>query len=137
MRVVVDSTVLVSIFSDEDKFHNLGLDIFSKILEKKIEAIVPTLATPETCGMIGRVFGKHLGEIVEEQLNTWIENGMLSVKELTLDRMKNATESAIFFELKGADAVFVSLTKELDVSLATFDDRVKKKVKEKVKLFEI
>ena len=136
MRVVIDSTILVSIFSDTDKFHKCGLDIFSKIIDKKIEAIIPTFAVPETCGMIGRVFDKHLGAIVEDQLNTWIDNGMLSAKELTLDRMRYATEDAIMFGLKGADAVFVSLAKETDAKLATFDKNLKDKIKRNIKLFE-
>jgi len=137
MKVVIDSTVLVSMFSDKDKFHKLGLDVFSKIVDKKIEPIIPTLAIPETCGLIGRMFGNQLASIVKDQLNTWIENGIVLVKELTLERMKYATEDAITFGLKGADAVFVALTKESDASLATFDDGLKKRVKEKIKLFEI
>lgn len=137
MRVVIDSTILVSIFSDTDKFHKCGLDIFSKIIDKKIEAVIPTFAVPETCGMIGRVFDKHLGEIVEDHLNTLIDNGMFSVKELTLDRMRYSTEDAIMFGLKGADAVFVALTKEMNAKLATFDQNLKDKIKRNIKLFEI
>jgi len=137
VRVIIDSTVLVSIFSDKDKFHRFGLDVFSNILDKKIEPVIPTFAVVETCGLIGRKFGQHLAAIVEDQLSTWVDNGMLLVKELTLDRMKYATEDAIRFGLKGADAVFVALTKEIGAKLITFDDKVEKKVAGKIGIYKI
>lgn len=137
MRVVVDSTVLVSLFSDKDKFHKSGLDIFTNILDKKIEPVIPNFAVIETCGLIGRKFGQHLAAAVEDQLNTWMDNSMFSVKELTLDRMKYATEDAIKFGLKGADAVFVALTKEMNAKLVTFDDKLERKLAGKIKIYRI
>lgn len=137
MKVVLDSSVFVSMFSDEDKFHDIGRDIFLKIIEKKIEPIVPTLALPEICGVFRRNFGLHLAMIVEDRINSLIDSNMLFVKELTIERMRAATEDAIRFGLKGGDAVFVSLTRELKVQFLTFDDNVKRKIMSKIKLFEM
>jgi len=136
MRVVLDSTVLISIFSDKDKFHSDGMKIFSSIMDKKIKPIIPTLALPEICGAIRRNFNTRLAEIVENQLNTWITNEFLSIKELNLERMKLSTETAIGCNLKGADAVFVSLAKEFKAELVTFDREVTNKIKGKVKLLK-
>lgn len=66
-----------------------------------------------------------------------MDNSMFSVKELTLDRMKYATEDAIKFGLKGADAVFVALTKEMNAKLVTFDDKLERKLAGKIKIYRI
>lgn len=137
MAVVLDSSFLVSVFSEEDKFHVAGRNVLLKIIKKEIEATVPTLAMPEVCGVIRRKFGLHQAMIVENMLNTWIDSNMIFVKELTKDRMKSSAEEAIRFGLRGEDAIFVSLTRELGMSLLTFDEEVKKKIKGKVKLFDV
>lgn len=136
MRVVLDSTVLFSIFYERDKWHQESMGIFSQFMTKKIEAIIPTLAPPEVCGAMRRETGNYkLAEIVESQLRSWMENGILSAKELTMDRMNYAVESAIKYSLKGSDSVFVSLTEESDAELATFDEDIIKKISGKVRLF--
>jgi len=138
VRVVLDSTVIFSIFYEKDTFHQLGMEIFDQFINREIEAFIPTLAMPEVCGAMKRETKDHkISMIVESQLEGWIENGMISAKELTLDRMKYATEDAIRFGLKGADAVFIALAKELDASLATFDKSLKEKIGRSVKFFEV
>lgn len=132
MRVVVDTTVLVSIFSDKDKFHKLGMKIYSDILDKRIEPIIPTLAFPETCGVIKRTLGEHIAIMAEDNLSLLIDNEVLKAEELTIERMKKAVESAIRHSIKGGDAVFVSLTEELGARLATFDGEILKKMKDRV-----
>lgn len=114
------------------------MKIFDQFMAKKIEVIIPTLAMPEVCGAMKRETKDYkLSMIVQSQLGGWIENNIIFVKELTIERMKYATEDAIGFGLKGADAVFIALTKEMDARLATFDRSLKDKVKKKIKLFEI
>ncbi|MBI2084233.1 MAG: type II toxin-antitoxin system VapC family toxin [Candidatus Aenigmarchaeota archaeon] len=137
MRVVVDTTVLVSVFSDKDKFHKDGIRLYSDILDRKIEPIIPTLAFPETCGVIRRILGEHIAIMVEDQLNLLVDNEVLKAEELTIKRMKSSVESAIRYSVRGGDAVFISLTEEFDAKLATFDEELKKKIKGRVKLFKI
>ncbi len=137
MKLVLDSTVLVSIFSDQDKFHEKGFSIYSDILDRKLDAEIPTLALPETCGVIRRSFGEHIAIIVEDQLTTLVENSIISAEELTIERMKKAVEVAIRFSIKGGDAVFVSLAEEESIPLATFDEKLKEKIKGRVKLFKM
>jgi predicted nucleic acid-binding protein len=138
MKVVLDSTVIFSIFHEKDPFHHLGMEIFNQFMSKKIEVFLPTLAMPEVCGAMKRETKDYkISMIVQSQLEGWIENNIISVKDLTTDRMKYATEDAIEFGLKGADAVFVALAKEMDAKLATFDGNLKDKIKRNIKLFEI
>lgn len=138
VRVVLDSTVVFSIFHEKDPFHHLGMKIFNQFMDKKIEVFIPTLAIPEVCGAIKRETKNYkLSMIVQSQLEGWIENNVISVRELTIERMKYATEDAIEFGLKGADAVFVALTKEMNAKLATFDDKLEKKVAGKIGIYKI
>lgn len=136
MRVVLDSSVIFSMFFERDKFHSESKKIFSKIILKEIEPVVPNFAIAEVCGAVRRSTDDlHLAMIMEDTLNTWVDSNVLDAKELTSIRMKSATEIAIGFGLKGGDAVFVSLAKELDVKFLTFDEEIKKKVKNKIKLY--
>ncbi len=98
---------------------------------------MPSLALPETCGVIRRVFGGYLAIIVRDKLLALTENKLVEVKELTMERMKMSAETAIRFGIKGGDAVFVSLAEEYSAQLVTFDEALKKKIKGKVKLFKI
>ncbi|MBI2971399.1 MAG: PIN domain-containing protein [Candidatus Aenigmarchaeota archaeon] len=123
-------------FSDKDKFHDAGLSVYSAVLDKKIEAIAPALALPEICGVIRRSFGEQPAHMVEDKLLTLTENKLVEIKELTMERMKMSAETAIRFGIKGGDAVFVSLAEEFNAQLTTFDEELKKKIKDKVKLFK-
>ena len=97
-----------------------------------------SLAVPEVCGAMRRETGDYkLSMIIESQLHAWIDAGIISVKELTVDRMKTATESAITYSLKGPDSIFVGLTEEMKGELATFDKGIIDKIKGKVKLFKM
>jgi predicted nucleic acid-binding protein len=51
--------------------------------------------------------------------------------------MAAAVEKAIKFNLRGGDAIFVSLAREFNTSFLTFDEEVKRKIIGKIKLFEI
>ncbi len=138
MKVILDSTVLFSIFYERDKWHKEGMKIFSQFMNKEIEAVIPTLAPPEVCGAMRRETGNYkLAAIIESQLQGWIENGILSAKELTMERMNYSIESAIRYSLKGSDSVFVSLAEESGAELATFDNDIIKKMDDRVKLFKI
>lgn len=136
MRVVIDSCVLVSMFS-KDIFHHEAEKVLEAIIEGKVKPIVSTLALPEVTGAIKRVTkNEDIAKKVKDEIMSWIDSGLLSVEELTKERMRLSSNAAIDFNLKGADAVHVSLAKELKVKFLTFDEEVKKKIKNKVKLFK-
>ncbi len=137
MRVVIDSSVWISMFSDQDNFHARSKSLILKIVSGEIEPVIPTLAVPEICGFFARNFGPHMAMIIEDKLRFWIEHDTIDVKELDMERARLATDAAIRFALKGADAVFVSLAKELKAPILTFDEEVKKKAGECVRFLEL
>ena len=138
MGVVIDSSLLISAFSDRDKFHQVAIKILDKITESETEIYIPSLVLPEVCGGITRVTAdKKEGEEAKKQIERWISSGFFTVEELTKERMINSAGFAIKFAIKGADAVFVSLAQEKGASLVSFDDKLKKKIRGKIKLFEL
>ncbi len=138
MKVVIDSSVLISIFSQSDKFHELALKIMDELRMSAAEIYIPSLALPEVCGGITRTTqDKREGAVAKEQIQRWIGSGFIIVEELTKDRMVDAASFAIKFTVKGADAVFSSLTLERGAQLITFDEKLKEKIKRKVRLFEL
>ena len=137
-KVVVDSNVFVSLFLKGDINRDKAVKFFYNVFKnRKIQVIISAITFPEVCGAIARrIFNKEIVRTIESKINEWIESKLIIVEELTKDRMKIACDCAIEFGLKGADAITVSVAKELNIPLLTFDEEIKRKVKNKVQLFE-
>jgi predicted nucleic acid-binding protein len=135
--VVVDSNVFVSMFSEKDPNFNKSQKILEKIVKKTIEVGVPSVFLPEICGAIRRIANKDFALSVKNEIKKWIDTELISVYEITKKRMEDASDMAINLSLKGGDSIFVSLANELDVELLTFDDEINKKIRGKIKIFEI
>ena len=135
MAIVIDSSFIVSVFLENERNSKKAKEIFHDLLLKKDDIFVPTLLGPEVLGTIRRNTGDlRFCEIVEDKLNYWFDN-MIHLKDLTRDSMNSAIETSIRLGLRGADAIFVSLAKDLNAEFLTFDEEVKKKIKDKVKLY--
>jgi len=135
--IVIDSSFIVSVFVENEENHKRAKEIFQKLISKEEDIYVPTLLAPEVTGTIRRVMNDvHFAQIIEETLKSWMDNIFIP-KDLTEDSMNSAVDSTIRFGLKGGDAVFVSLAKDLNAQLLTFDEEVKKKIKNKIKLYSL
>jgi predicted nucleic acid-binding protein len=126
---VIDSCVFISAFCEADPKHAEAQKIMEKIIEGKIKAVIPTLALPEVCGVIRRLTGSvNFANEVKKEMEKWINEGLLKVEELTKARMKESANIAIQLGVKGADAVFIQLARELNTQLMTFDEEIKRKL---------
>ena len=132
MTVIVDSCVFISLFA-KDKNWKKAL-ILIELMKEGEKIVIPSLLLPEVCGAIRRITqDRKLAEIVFETIIGWINSGMISVEELNEKRMRKAAFIAIEFGIKGGDAIFVSLAKELHGKLFTFDEKLRRKVKGEIK----
>ena len=132
MTVIVDSCVFISLFA-KDKNWKKAL-ILIELMKEGEKIVIPSLLLPEVCGAIRRITqDRKLAEIVFETIIGWINSGMISVEELNEKRMRKAALIAIEFGIKGGDAIFVSLAKELHGKLFTFDEKLRRKVKGEIK----
>jgi predicted nucleic acid-binding protein len=137
-KVVVDSNVFVSLFLEGDINRDKAVKFFHNVFrDRKTQIFISAITFPEVCGVIARrISNKEIVRRIESKINEWIESKLIMVVELTKDRIKIACDCAIEFGLKGADAIIVSLVKELNIPLLTFDEEIKRKVKNKIQLFE-
>ena len=132
MTVIVDSCVFISLFA-KDKNWRKALTLI-ELMKEGEKIVIPSLLLPEVCGAIRRITqDRKLAEIVFETIIGWINSGMISVEELNEKRMRKAALIAIEFGIKGGDAIFVSLAKELHGKLFTFDEKLRRKVKGEIK----
>ena len=132
MTVIVDSCVFISLFA-KDKNWKKALTLI-ELMKEGEKIVIPSLLLPEVCGAIKRITqDRKLAEIVFETIIGWINSGMISVEELNEKRMRKAALIAIEFGIKGGDAIFVSLAKELHAKLFTFDEKLRRKVKKEIK----
>jgi len=132
MTVIVDSCVFISLFA-KDKNWKKAL-ILIELMKEGEKIVIPSLLLPEVCGAIRRITqDRKLAEIVFETIIGWINSGIISVEKLNEKRMRKAALIAIEFGIKGGDAIFVSLAKELHGKLFTFDEKLRRKVKGEIK----
>lgn len=137
MKVIVDSNVFVSLYFEKEKFHEKSKEFHEKILLKEVEPVSSVLILPEICGGISRKTGKDKAREVRSEIESLVKREILKLEEINSRRMDLASDSAIEFQIRGADSIFISLSKEFNLPLFTFDEELKKKIRGKVKLFEI
>ena len=134
--IVIDSSFLVSLLVQKDINHQKALNVWRDIREKGVKIFAPALLLPEVCGAIARVTkDKNYANKVKRRIEKWLTMKVLTLKELTIKRASAAANVSIDLNIKGADAIFVSLAHELNLKFLTFDEEIKKKIKDKVKLF--
>ncbi len=137
MKVIVDSNVFVSMYFEKEKFHEKAKEFHEKILLKENEPVSSVLMLPEICGGISRKTGKDKAKEVRSEIENLVKREILKLEEINSRRMGLASDSAIELQIRGADSVFISLSREFNLPLFTFDEELKKKIRGKVKLFEI
>jgi predicted nucleic acid-binding protein len=124
------------LYFETEKFHEKARRIYEKILLKEIEPVSSAFMLPEICGSISRKIGKDEAKEVRAEIESLVKKSILKLEKITMERINSASSLAIDLQIKGADSLFVSLAKELGIPFLTFDEEVKKKVKNRVKLFE-
>ena len=133
--IVIDSSFFVSLFVHKDVNHKKALHLWEDLRRKGIKAIAPTLLLPEVCGVIARVTkDKKYANEVKKMMERWLKIGVLVLKELTVKRANVSADISINFNLKGADAIFVSLAQEFNLKFITFDKEIKRKMKNKIEV---
>ena len=92
---------------------------------------------PEICGSISRQLGKDRAKEIRFEIEKMIKKGILKLENITSEILDIGSTLAIDLGIKGADSLFVTLAKEYNIPLLTFDEGVKQKIKGKIKIFEI
>lgn len=134
MNVFLDTSVIVS-FLIKDVHTENAEKIFNSIFEGNLQGLVHDLVLVEVCGVISRKAGKERAIIVLKQLEEWLLQGTFERIEHNEEISKRACALAIDNTLKGADALIASAALYHNLRLATFDEELKSRLKQKIEFY--
>ena len=116
---VIDASVWVSFFLESDSFHSKARDLIRSFAQAPGETMrIPTLAMVEVAGTISRVTNSPI--LANKSIHIMEDLGV-EIYDLDEVLAKLATELASQLAVKGADAVYIALARDLADSLVTFD----------------
>lgn len=116
---VVDASVWVSRFLSDDAFHGISRSWLLQTAATGQSLIAPTIMLAEVSGPIARRTGDaQLGYQVVQQIEK-----LPGLQLITVDRTLGQLAAQIASEkrLRGADAVYVAVARQLDMPLITWD----------------
>jgi predicted nucleic acid-binding protein len=128
--IVLDTNVFVASLVKEDKFHKDAVALIEALDSKKVQCHISRIIPVEVCAVISRRTGEKEASEAQEILEDWTKEGKIKCYDLNERRAKEAQKIAINAKIKGMDAIAVQLSYELGVPLKTYDEEIKKKVKE-------
>ena len=116
--VVVDASVWIALFREQDKFGEQAKKIFRKISSDQERISIPAIAFTEVAGVLRRI---------TKDKNT-ARDAVLFMKEMELEVFANfvelepvATKIAIHHSIRGADAYYLAVAEMTRANFFTFD----------------
>lgn len=117
--VIVDTSFWVSVLLLKDSNHVAAMNWLSAYLDDEGQLAAPQMLVPETAGAVARLTqDKNLARRAVSNLYLFPFMRLVPVDHVLVD---DAADLAITFSLKGADALYVAVAKQLGVPLVTFD----------------
>ena len=117
---VVDASVWVSFINKNDKFHDKASDIFHAIISKKERISIPALALTEVAGVIKRVTRDQEAAFDAVRFMESMKPDILAdFGELE----PIATQIAVNYSTRGADAYYLAVAVVTRSRLYTFDQQ--------------
>jgi len=127
---VIDASVWVSYINEKDKFHDKARDIFNFINSTKEEISIPALAMTEVAGVMKRV--------TQDQKAAW--DAVRFMESMKPDILADfgelepiATQIAVNYSTRGADAYYIAVAVVTRSRLYTFDQQQDKAFEEMIK----
>lgn len=116
---VVDASVWVSRFLSDDVFHNISRSWLLQTVATGQSLIAPTIMLAEVAGPIARRTGDtQLGYQVVQQIEQLPGLQLITI-DATLGQL--AAQIASERRLRGVDAVYVAVARQLDLPLISWD----------------
>jgi predicted nucleic acid-binding protein len=117
--IVVDASVWISSLVAEERDHLVSQNWLREWTIAGHTVLVPALVLPEVGGAVSRrTMTPMLGEIT---VNSLVTNPSVTIIDVDLGLAAEAARIAANLPLRGADAVYVALAKQLRVPLITWD----------------
>lgn len=111
---VVDASVWVSSLVPKDPGHAVSRQVLARFLLDDGHIVIPTLALPEVAGAISRRTGRPALGV--RAVDWMLHLPRLQLVSLTASMGESAARLAAEHGLRGADAVYVAVARELGTS---------------------
>jgi predicted nucleic acid-binding protein len=117
--VVVDASVWISNLLVQDRNHTSAVTWINNHLASGGRLVAPVMLTLETAGAVTRISQNHrLAHQIIRNMYVLPSLQLVPIDQFLLDE---AVDIAITFRLKGPDALYVAVAKQLGIPLVTFD----------------
>lgn len=116
---IIDASVYVSLANEADRYHDRCLRWFESCLRKQQSLAGPGLLLVEVAASLRRLTGST--ELAQRVLSELQESDLIELYPLTLARIETAAILAASTGVRGTDAVYLALAKELEETLITLD----------------
>ena len=132
MQLIIDSSVFVAAFREQEKDSEACLRLLGKIEKGKISAIIPVSVLLEVVAAIARrTSDEELARCVGSHL---VSFSSLSFIDLTIFRALQYLDLTAELKLAGMDAILVGTAKEFDLPLVTLDKEIQRRATGTIKL---
>jgi predicted nucleic acid-binding protein len=120
--VIIDASVWVAIFRDNDVHHVVSVRFLETAIAAGQDLHLPNLALAEIAGVIARQTGNS--RLASRTLNAVLALPRLQRHDFTDPMADRAAALAASCKLRGADAVYVSLAEALKRPLISLDNEI-------------
>ena len=116
---VVDASVWVSRFVEQDKFHQESYDWILTLMSARVSVIEPLLVLPELAGAVARQTNGANGDRAVRLMAS-----LPGVDFVDLDTRlaRHAADLASRLQFRGSDAIYLALADDLGMELVSWDD---------------
>jgi len=127
MRLVIDSSVFVAAFREDEPFSREAFSIIQQLDGGKLWAAIPVIVPLEVMAAVRRRTGDTaLARTVGERI---LSMRTVSLVDLTTFRLTQLVDVAVASGLRGMDAVVVGVAQEFGIPLLTLDTEMQKRAK--------
>lgn len=135
MRLVIDSSVFVAAFREEEPHSREAFRILEQLEDETISAVIPVSVILEVVAAIRRRTGDdNLARSVSEKLLSF---ATISWIDISTFRMARLLELASTSGLRGMDLLVVGIAREFGLPMITLDQEMSEIARQYVEVLEI
>ena len=135
MKLVLDSSVIVTALISQEEEHEECKRILEKVVKGELIIIEPLSVFIEVVAAIRRRTGSA---ILAEKVGKDLQNiGTAHFLELVNSRAKKAADIAKKTGVRGMDAIVIQIAEEFSIPLVTLDEDIKSRVSKIVEVKDI
>ena len=135
MKFVIDSSVFVAAFREEEPYSKEALQILQLLEDRSLSAIIPVSVIIEVVAAVfRRTQNNRLARQIGEKILSFPE---ISLVDFSAFRMAHYLDIAMQSGLAGMDVIIVGTAKEFQVPLITFDKEIIDRAKNIAEVWDI